>query len=143
MNLRERNIALLDKVYQNIWVLDKINLKSAYNDCVLDLVDEFLDLNEQLNYPQEILLCSESIDPIKIGCLFDICTWSTNDNGGKQAREMQKYLFSDDIRNIEISLCVVGIFPLNDFTALKKRILEIEMAYPSLKYACDYWKKRI
>lgn len=128
---------LLNKIYDEIIIVDEDKLEVRFDNRIFDLVLSYLSTREKLNYPLIILESSENVKAIKIGALLDICTWSTEDNGSKQAREVEKWMYSNNERKIEVALSITNTYPLNDFVILKAKLEEIKQTFPRLLKLCN------
>lgn len=131
---------ILNRIFAEIEIKDQKTLQTNFGSIVFDLVNEFLVEHESSNYPEIIYQNSKGVPAIKIGCLLDICIWSTNDNGTKQINEQRLWFRGSNERKIEIVLNVSNVFPLNEYNELIKRLNEIKNEVPALTELCEYWR---
>lgn len=128
---------LLNEIYDEIKIIDEDTLQIKFDNKIFKLVQDYLSTREDLNYPLIILEASEKIKAIKVGALLDFCIWSTEDNGAKQAKEIEKWMHSNNERKIEVALSITNAFPLDDFKLLKSKLEEFKKTFPRLEKLCD------
>lgn len=78
-----------------------------------------------------------SLPPAALAKVFDILSWSMNDEGGEILRVCRKWLEGSDRQKVEICLAMEDTFPAKNRETMVALFSRITRQWPDLAQPCD------